>query len=75
MAKTTFGERLKIVRSLRGLTAKKVSEKCGLHFTAISLFENDKREPQASSLAKLAVGLNVSADYLLGLIKDTRSLG
>ena len=72
---STFGARLKATRKQRGLTALNVAIKTGVHFTAMSLWENDHREPVASNLKNLAIALNVSSDYLLGLSKEMRSLG
>jgi transcriptional regulator with XRE-family HTH domain len=75
MSKSKFSDRLREVRQRRGLTATALSQRAGLHITAISLLEGDKRLPGFETMVALAKALNVSADFLLGLSKEMRGLG
>jgi len=57
------------IRSARGrtnLNQKELAEKVGITAAAINQFESGKRKPSSTVLAKLAVELGVSTDFLLG---------
>lgn len=65
-ANTTFGERLRQVRELTGLTQIEVAIKLGTSQPAYQAWEAGRREPNLESLKKLAKVLNTSPNYLLG---------
>lgn len=71
-----FAERLKALRKDRGLTqddiVKVVVESTGMSFHKgyISKWENNKVNPDISSIVPLAEYFNVSLDYLIGLTDD-----
>lgn len=62
-----FGERYKHALKSRGMSQTELSSSTGLSTTQLSRYRNDKRLPDVTSLAKIARGLNVSTDFLLGL--------
>jgi len=62
-----FKYRLKIARKKRGMSQSVLAHVSDLQPSAISHFETGNRQPCLRNLAKLALALNVSADYLLGL--------
>lgn len=70
-----MGQRLKSRRQALRLTQQELSEAIGLTPQHISAIEQDKRAPSLSSLAKLAMELGVTTDYLItgkeGVITDT----
>lgn len=50
-----------------GVSKIKASELCKLSYTHYNNYEYGTHEPGSYSLKKLCLGLNVSADYLLGI--------
>ncbi len=67
MARTRWnlGDRL---REARGeTTQEKAARDCRVNPTALSHWELNRREPSCTNLRRLARGLRVSADWLLGL--------
>ena len=61
-----FGERLKCVRLMRGLTEKQLVEKTEQGYDSLIVsWENGHFYPSLSELRSLCKALNVSADYLL----------
>lgn len=62
----TFSDRLKAVREKRGYSQKELALKTGIGRSALSLYETQRREPDIATLVRLANGLNVTLDYLLG---------
>lgn len=69
--KLTMGERLKDARvdfnKHKKQTIKEVSDATGIPQSTLSEIENDKREPGAGIIRKLAEHYGVSSDFLLGL--------
>ena len=67
-----FGEKLKEIRKIRGLTLEELASKYnkayngGLNKGTLSKYENGKQEPMISVVDNLATLLNVGTDYLLG---------
>ena len=68
----TFGGKLRHVRLLRGLTQAELAEKIDTSNVTISLYERGLRDPSFANLRRLAISLNVTADYLLGIEKETQ---
>lgn len=62
-----FSARLKEALSLSNMTQKELAEKMGLTVSAISNYITGIRVPSASVIKDMAVALNVTTDYLLGL--------
>lgn len=69
MANKVFrGERLKEMRERRGLSQTDLEQIAGISNMQISRYESGKSEPTPEVIVKLANGLNVTTDYLLGLV-------
>ena len=68
-----FGEKLKSLRTVRGLTQQQLATRIGITKSVISAYESSMRSPSLDSLKKIAVTFGVTTDYLLG-VKQTRTL-
>lgn len=55
----TIGAKIKEARTRRGLTQKKLAEKSGLAEITIRQYENNKRQPGAEQLGKIATALDL----------------
>jgi len=75
MTHKPFAEMLRAARQHRDFTPEHLSQASGVDRTAISHFERGARDPSVDTLRKLAIALDVTADYLLGLTEDTRRIG
>lgn len=64
------GNRLRLIRELKGFTQAELSQRLNLGEKEIWRYENGKSKPSADTLAQIASELQVSADYLLGLTDD-----
>ena len=64
---STFTERFRASRALRGIERLGLSKKTGLANSAICAYENGDRCPSSETLVKLATALEVTSDYLIGL--------
>ena len=63
----TFGERLKRLRELAGLSQTELSRRSGMPRPLISMLESGKRSGlTAESARNLARALGVTIDYLIG---------
>lgn len=71
----TIGERIAERREDLGLKQYQVAERIGVTKTTMSKYENNINIPNADILARLAVVLNTSADYLCGITGDSAPLG
>lgn len=63
---STFGERLRDLREEKGISQKDLAEFLSLANSTVSQYEADKRDPDSSTLKKLADYFAVTLDYLLG---------
>lgn len=64
---STFSNRLKEARAKAGLTQSQVAEAIGIHRSSYALYETGRNTPTMARLEKIALKLNVSVDYLLGV--------
>lgn len=62
----SLGKRLKFEREKRNWSQLHVAEKIGITNTVLSNYERDYRDPDTTTLKKLADLYEVSVDYLLG---------
>jgi transcriptional regulator with XRE-family HTH domain len=62
------GDRLKIMRESRGLSQNDLERAVGVSNVQISRYESGKSEPSLDIVAKFAKSLDVTADYLLGMV-------
>lgn len=63
----TFGERLKYLRKMRGLTQTQLGEALQLTKANISKYESNRIEPNLETLKLMTKIFDVSADDLLGI--------
>lgn len=61
-----FGERLKELRTGKGLTQKQLAAVMNVSGNAVHAWESDKQEPSLAMLVRLADYFELSTDYLLG---------
>lgn len=66
-----FGERVKIMRNLRGLTRSEFAKQLGVSTALVSAYEVGKHEPSMKNLIALTQILNIRADWLLGISPQT----
>lgn len=67
-----FKERLRELRSKKGLSQTKMGELLKITRQAYCHYENGKREPTQEVLKEISKILNCSIDYLLGNTNDPR---
>lgn len=68
-----IGAKIKRQREQLGMTQEDLAEKIGVAVLQINRYENEKSEPKADMIKKIAEALHTSADYLLGLTDDPLS--
>lgn len=74
-AKRVFrGERLKAIREMRGFSQGELEERLSLGNTQIYRYKTSKADPSSDVLVRLATELEVTVDYLLGLVDTTDGL-
>lgn len=66
-----IGERLRKARKAAGMTLEEVAKATNSAHTTISRYENGKRKMDPETLIGLCLLYHVSADYILGLPKDS----
>lgn len=67
------GDRVKAAREFRGLSQGDLAARTGLHAQQIYKIEVGKSDnPTAETVIAIARALEVSSDYLLGLVEDTK---
>lgn len=77
----TLGERIKYLRTNKGLTQTELGDKFGVTKTAVSNWEKNFREPNIETIDKLSKIFNVSVGYLINgnqskeLSQDQLTLG
>ena len=67
-----FGRRLREMRKRRGFDQATLAEVARVPSSSISHFERGKRKPNFDTLIRLARGLDVSLDYLVGRTDYTK---
>lgn len=70
---TTFSTRLRELRIERELTQKELAEQLNTTSDSIYSWEKGRSEPSIAMLGGLCRALDVSADYLLGIIGETNT--
>lgn len=70
--KDSTGGRITYTRKQRGIAQTDLATKVGITKSMLSKYENDINIPKADVLARIALQLNVTTDYLLGLTKSER---
>ncbi len=72
--RTSFAARLKAARLRRDMSAAQLCQRAGIEQSHLSHFETGTRQPGADNLRKLALALDITADFLLGLSDETRRI-
>ena len=62
-----MGDRIKKLRTERGMTQPNLAERLNVTRSAIAAYENGSRLPSLDVLMKLSKQFNVTSDYLLGI--------
>ncbi|MCI8914708.1 MAG: helix-turn-helix transcriptional regulator [Lawsonibacter sp.] len=62
-----FSERIKELRTERGLKQREMADICGIKLRSYQGYEYGKHYPEVSGLIEIAKFFDVSTDYLLGL--------
>lgn len=68
MDKVFRGDRLKAVRDLRGMSQNDLERVVGVSNVQISRYESGRTDPSLDIVIKFAKALDVTADYLLGMV-------
>ena len=68
-----FGDKVKKLRTDRGLNQTALAERLGVRKSIISAYESQMRMPSLEMLVKIALEFSVSVDWLLGL-ERTKSI-
>lgn len=63
----SLGERIKQARIKKGLSQTELGEKCGVTPSMISFIESGEKIPSVAVLKIMAIELDTTADYLLGI--------
>lgn len=66
--RSILAQRLGQARSEKGLSRERLAKMIYAHGQSVYYWETDKRNPSSENLARLATVLDVSADWLLGLV-------
>lgn len=67
---STFGERLKKEREIKGISQQELAKRLNLSQSTIAYYELDKKQPPHATLNKIASFFDISIDYLLGRTKQ-----
>jgi len=63
-----ISERLRAARKAAGFTQKQVADYIGVTESAYCGYETGKRQPDSAKISAIALMLNVTGDYILGLV-------
>lgn len=66
----TFAKRLEQIMIERQIYPAQVAKITGIKRTVIYAYVDGTHQPTAYNIKRLAIGLNVSADWLLGITDD-----
>ncbi len=69
------GERIRALRKSRGLSAEKVARRADISLRHLNRLQAGERpNTSAVTLARVALALDTTVEYLLGVTDDTRSI-
>lgn len=63
-----YGQRIKTERQQRGLSQKQLAELISTTQSTIGKYEREELQPNVDTIIKLCKVLEVSSDYLIGLV-------
>lgn len=61
-----FSERLRHLRSEKGITQKALADQLGISKSSVNMYERGEREPSLETMEAIADYFNVDMDYLYG---------
>jgi transcriptional regulator with XRE-family HTH domain len=67
-------DRLKKRREIIGLTQAELAKKLGVSAPTIGMYEQGRRDPDTNTLKEIAIILETSTDYLLGLTNYSKKI-
>ena len=70
----TFGERVKRFREGLGVSQEVASGLCDISERQWRRYESDEELPGYEALSNMALGMGISADWLLGLTEERKNL-
>ena len=69
-----YGKRVAQLRNERHLTQEELAQQLGINRSALSHYENNRREPDYETLQRIADYFRVTIDFLMSGIKDGSSI-
>lgn len=69
-----LGERIKQRREEIGISLQELADKCGCRKQSVFQWEKGDFSPSSEFIRKISLALNVSSDWLLGLIDEMKPL-
>ncbi|MDR0307504.1 MAG: helix-turn-helix domain-containing protein [Chitinispirillales bacterium] len=73
MNEKSLGQRIIYYRKMAGMRQNELAAQIGITSSSLNYYEKDKREPNVSTLIKLAKVLNITGDRLLGIDRPESS--
>ena len=67
-----FGAKMRRLRDAAGLSQEQLGERCGMHLSAISRLERSLRDPQLTTIARVAGALDVTPCELIEEVRAVR---
>ena len=61
-----FGEKLRQLRTAKGMRQAELAQKIGVSTSAIGMYEQGRREPDRKTMMKICRFFDVTVDYFLG---------
>jgi transcriptional regulator with XRE-family HTH domain len=66
----TTGERIRVLRGRRPLTRPALAAEAHVSLKSLGRYERDEIDPQSTVLRRIAIALDTTTDYLVGLTED-----
>lgn len=70
-----FGAKVKRLRAAAGLSQEQLGLRCGMHLSVISRLERGLRDPQLTTIARVAGALGVTPAELVEDVRAVRPTG
>ena len=61
-----FGEKLRQLRTAKGMRQAELAQKIGVSTSAIGMYEQGRREPDRKTMMKICHFFEVTVDYFMG---------
>lgn len=65
--------RIKLLMDQKGINSSELAARADLAKSAMTMFFNAERKPSADAVVKLALALDATTDYLLGVSGESKS--